>query len=254
MNETNIRIDHLVINVDKQYQIDKTIINEIKDNGFPYEPKWGKGTFGFKAANLWIGNEYFEMIRILKKNGGGWRKEWVEMYNNHHRGLICLFIETDNIVEEFNRLNKIGIKISEPEYLKFKWFFGLLTRTMPWQNSYLPFFQWTPLQLGFQQMKDLKSRNWMEQYMVPNSTENGILGIKKINIFGNYSVEDKSLIKSIFPNAIIDENKIIVELKNEQKLVFIQNDIYYVEVFTQCNNKKFKEKEINIQNVKIIND
>ncbi|MCL2722385.1 MAG: hypothetical protein FWD47_13730 [Treponema sp.] len=254
MNEEYMKIDHLVINVNKQYQIDKTIINKIKDNGFPYEPKWGKGTFGFKATNLWIGNEYFEMIRILKKNGGGWRKEWVEMYNNHHRGLICLFIETNNIKNEYERLNKIGINISKPEYLKFKWFFNLLTRTMPWQNTYFPFFQGIPLQLGFQQMKDGESKKWMQQYMVPNSIENEILGIKKINIFGNYSEDDKSLIKSIFQNAIIEENKIIVELINEQKLVFIQNDTYYVEVFTQCNNKIFKEKKINIQNIKIIND
>jgi len=252
MND-NMKIDHLVINIDKEYQIDKLKINEIKNIGFPYEPKWGKGTSGFKASNLWIGNEYFEMIKILKKNGGGWKKEWVKMYNNHHRGLICLFIETDNIRYEYQRLNKIGINITEPEYLKFKWFFGLLTRTMPWQNAFLPFFQGIPLQLGFQQMKDNESKKWMQQYMVPNSTENGILGIKKINIFGNYSEEDKSLIKSIFPNASDEENKIIIDLKNGQKLVFIQNELYNIEILTECDNEAFKDKIINIENLKIIN-
>ena len=30
-------------------------------------------------------------------------------------------------------------------------------------------------------------------------------------IFGNYSEEDKSLIKSIFPNASDEENKIIID-------------------------------------------
>ena len=65
---------------------------------------------------------------------------------------------------------------------------------------------------------------------------------------------EKKISYIIDDGLLIDENKIIVELINEQKLVFIQNDTYYVEVFTQCNNKIFKEKKINIQNIKIIND
>jgi len=253
MNETNIKIDHLVININKQYQEDNPIINGIKNAGFPYEPKWGKGTSGFKASNIWFGNEYFEMIRILKKNGGGWKKEWVEIYNNHHRGLICLFIETNDIRYEYQRIKNMGINITEPEYLKFKWFFGLFTRTMPWQNAYLPFFQGIPLQLGFQQMKDDESKKWMQQYMVPNSKDNGISGIKKINIFGNYTEEDKSLIKSIFPNALDGKNEINIKLNNSQKITFVKSELYNIEVLTECNNQKYKDRIINIENLKIIN-
>ncbi len=77
----NMRIDHLVINVDKKYQADASIVSTIQDCGFPYEPKWSKGTSGFKASNIWIGNEYFEMIRLLNKSGGGWREEWVKRYD-----------------------------------------------------------------------------------------------------------------------------------------------------------------------------
>lgn len=32
----------------------------------PYEPKWGKGTKGFNVSNLWIGNEYLEMVNIKR--------------------------------------------------------------------------------------------------------------------------------------------------------------------------------------------
>ena len=248
-----MNIDHLVINVDKEYQTDQNIMNKINSIGLPYEPKWGKGTIGFKVSNIWIGNEYFEMIRLLRKNGGGWREEWVEQYNNSHRGIICLFIEVDDIKEEFNRLKKIGVKISEPEYLKFKWFFGLLTRTMPWQNSYLPFFQGIPFQLGFQQMKDKKSKNWMLQYMVPNSRENGIEGIIEIKIYGNYSEQDRTLIKNIFPNVLFKNNGIEVELKNGQKLTFLQEENHHVEIYTQCKNKEYINKNVSIHNIKIIN-
>ena len=49
-----MKIDHLVINVNQEYQLNNNIIDEIRRSGFPYEPKWGKGTKGFKATNLWI--------------------------------------------------------------------------------------------------------------------------------------------------------------------------------------------------------
>lgn len=246
-----MKIDHLVINVDKIYQTDKSVINKIKSNGFPYEPKWGKGTSGFKASNIWIGNEYFEMIRILKENGGGWRKEWVEKYNRHHRGLICLFIDTDNIREEYDRIRNLGVAVSEPGYLKFKWFFGLLTRVMPWQNAYLPFFEGVPFQLGFQQMKDEASKKWMQQYMIPNSRENGIEKITALNLYGSYSENDKKLIRNIFSNAVSDKNKIIVELSSRQKLFFIQDKTHHVEVLTQHTDDRLKNKKFNIHNISI---
>jgi hypothetical protein len=248
-----MRIDHLVINIDKQYQTDSLQINDIKDTGLLYEPAWGKGTSGFKAYNIWIGDEYFEMIRLKNKSGGGWRKDWVEKYNNNHRGLICLFIDTNDIKAEYDRLEKLNIKITEPEYLKFKWFFNLLTRTMPWQNSYLPYFEGAPFQIGFQQMKDEASLNWMRQYMVPNSRDNGIDRIVSIRFYANYTENDKQLIKNIFKSCVIENNEIIVELDNSQRLHFIQDKTYHVEVFTQCNEEKYKNKNIKIHNIEVKN-
>jgi hypothetical protein len=248
-----LKIDHLVINVSKEYQTDSSTIDYIRNNGFPYEPKWGKGTSGFKASNIWIGDEYFEMVRILKANGGGWREDWVKKYNHNHRGLICLFINTDNITEEFERLSNLGVNISAPEYLKFKWCFGLLTRTMPWQNSYLPFFEGVPFQLGFQQMKDAASRNWMQQYMIPNSRENGIDQITALSLCGNYTDSDKELILKIFPNASVDTDKIFVVLPSGQKLSFVQRETHNVEVFTQCTDNNSKGKSIIIHNISVVN-
>ncbi|WP_406242438.1 hypothetical protein ACF3M2_19685 [Tissierella carlieri] len=106
-----LRIDHLVINIDEKYQIDNDTINSIRNSGYPYEPKWGKGTKGFKASNIWIGQEYFEMIRLLKKDGGGWRKEWVEKYNKGHRGLICIIFETNDLDKDYHRLKQKGLKL-----------------------------------------------------------------------------------------------------------------------------------------------
>lgn len=247
------KLDHLVLNIDEAYQKDSKIINEIVNSGFPYNPTFGKGTKGFKASNLWIGNEYFEMINILKPDGGGYKDEWVKLYNEGHRGLVCLMLDTDNINEVYSSIKEKNIKITTPEFLKFKWFFNIFTRTMPWKNSYIPFFEGVPIQIGFQQMKDDKSRNFMNQYMVPNSRDNNILGIKKVVIRGNFTSTDLYLINKIFNVNITNSIPLTIKLKDDQELIFERSNKYHVDIFTQCLNEEFNNKCISIENVTIYN-
>lgn len=244
-----MKIDHLVINVDKRYQEDKSIIDNIRAKGFPYEPKWGKGTKGFKASNLWIGNEYFEMIRILKSNGGGWIEEWTKRYNQDHRGMICLMLDVEDIDRIYHLLKDKDIQVTEPEWLEFKWFFNLLTRRMPWRNCYIPFFEGVPFQIGFQEMKDEKSRDFMNQYMVPNSRENGIDGINRIIIKGKFSKDDFEMISTVFENKTIykQETSIRVELSSAQYIEFVVDGAYQMEIYTDSN----KGNSIDIENIRL---
>jgi hypothetical protein len=249
-----MKIDHLVINVSDRYQLENNTIEEISGKGFPYEPKWGKGTSGFKVSNLWIGNEYFEMVRLLKKDGGGWKTEWITHYNNGHRGMICLMIDVDNLDIEYQRIINKGIDISEPQYLQFKWFFNLFTRTMPWRNSFIKFFQNVPMQIGFQQMKDQKAHDFMRQYMVPNSKDNGIKGIYKVVINGDFINEDFELIQKVFEIVEKKNDTIVVNLSNEQQLIFKKSNSFLVEVCTYGNNETLNGSKIEIENVKVINN
>lgn len=246
-----MKIDHLVINVNEEYQLDRETIEVIRKNGFPYEPKWGKGTKGFKVSNIWIGNEYFEMIRLLNQNGGGWKPEWVTHYNNGHRGLICLMIDVENLDAEYQRILNKGINITEPKYLKFKWFFNILTRTMPWRNSYVEFFQGVPMQIGFQQMKDKKALDFMRSYMVPNSKENGIKGINKIVIWGDFTKKDYDLIQKVFKTSKRENDTIYVSLLEGQKLIFKKGNSFYTEVYTNRDTEGSYENKIEIENVQV---
>ena len=231
----------------------KAVINNVIKSGFPYEPSWGKGTRGFKASNLWIGNEYFEMINLLKEDGGGWKKDWVDLYNEGHRGLICIMLDVDNINEVYENFKSKNISITNPEYLKFKWLFNLLTRTMPWQNSYIKFFEGIPLQIGFQQMKDDEARNFMKQYMVPNSYENGINGIDKVIVKGALTSNDKDLLKIIFDSYIIKDTPLTISLNEKQVLIFQEDKNYLVEIFCKCTNNDFVNKCIGIENITLLN-
>ena len=244
-----MRIDHLVVNVDQKYQKDKNEIQSIRNQMLPYEPKWGKGTSGFKASNIWIGNEYFEMIHLLKRDGGGWKSEWVEKFNEGHRGLICLMLDVEDLDNIYEEMMHHSIPITEPQYLQFKWGFGLFTRTMPWRNSYFPFFEGVPLQIGLQQMKDEKSVEFMRQYMVPNARENGIDGIEEIKVTGTFTESDFQLINTIFKRKEPIENGVVVYLNHNQKLLFESGDEYKVDIKTSSNN--VKHSEVTIENISI---
>ena len=247
------KFDHFIINIDEHFQKDSKYINEIIEAGFPYKPSWGKGTKGFKVSNLWIGNEYFEMVNILKKDGGGWTKSWINLYNNGHRGLVCLMLDVDDLDNIHNSLCSKNINITTPEFLKFKWFFNLFTRIMPWRNSYINFFEGLPLQIGFQEMKDDKARKFMKKYMVPNSRENEILGIKKIVVKGSFTQNDIEVIEKTFSEYIINRTPITIKLDKNQTLIFENAKEYEVDIFTQCNNENLQNKKIQIENISVYN-
>ncbi|TGY40962.1 hypothetical protein E5347_13990 [Clostridium sartagoforme] len=248
------KLDHFVVNINGNYQKDKDEIKNITEAGFPYEPSWGKGTKGFKASNLWIGNEYFEMINIIRADGGGWKEDWVELYNKGYRGLICLMLDVEDIDKLYKSLTNKSIGVTKPEYLKLKWFFNLLTRTMPWRNSYINFFEGIPMQIGFQQMKDEKSRDFMDQYMVPNSRDNDILGINKVVIRGPLTSKDINLIKEVFEEFIISNNPLTIKLNQGQVIIFEDSESYSVEMFTQCKNENYISKSIKIENIIVNNE
>ncbi|MBD8035101.1 hypothetical protein H9635_00020 [Solibacillus sp. A46] len=246
-----MKLDHLVINVAANYQQESEEVQQIKKAGLPYNIKKGKGTKGFKATNIWTGNEYFELITIKNNDGGGWKPEWVHAYNSGHRGLICLMIDVNNIDAHVQRFQKEGIFISNPERIKIEFFFKLFSKTMPWQNSFLNFFEKIPLQIGFQQMDSEKIRKGFEKYMVPNSKENNISGIAKIHISGDFTISDYQMLRTVFEKTIDNENQLIVQLENSQEIIFEKAKDYSVKALLKNDNSSFSRKTCEIENILI---
>lgn len=244
-----MKIDHIVLNIDEKYQKNSSVIKDIRDTGLLYKPENGKGTSGFKASNIWIGNEYFEMINIIKSDGGGWVPEWTELYNKGHRGMVCLMLDVDNIEDLYEKFNDKGIEITKPKWLEIKLFLGVFKKRMPWKNSYLPFFSEVPFQIGFQQLKDKKTKEFMHKRMIPNSKENGINGISEIRIYGKFDDDDFNLINKIFENHIIEkDNRIDILLDSNQKLIFEKSNMYNIILKTESEYNRSTE----IENIKIL--
>ena len=251
LEENYLRIDHLVVNVDSYVQEDENFIKKVRSIGLPYEPKWGKGTKGFKVSNIWIGNEYFELVKIKSKDGGGWIESWTEDYHSGHRGLIGFALEVDDIEATYQKLIRQNIQVSTPEPLKFKWFFKLLSKTMPWKNSYLPKFEGMPFQFFLQQLNDEKSKAFMRKYMVPNSREKNINGILEVKIYGTLTEQDKNIIKALFQDYKIKDSTITVSL-GRQIISFVESKKHSVEVILDCENEENSTKQLEIGNNIII--
>lgn len=238
-----MRVDHLVINVGTHYQQESEAVQRIRKSGLPYNVKKGKGTKGFKATNIWIGQEYFELITIKTNDGGGWKKEWVNAYNTGHRGLICLMLDVDDLDKIVQRLKTEEISITDPEKIKIEFFFKLFSKTMPWQNSYLDFFENIPLQIGFQQMDSIKIRKGFEKYMVPNSNAHNISGITQIHIYGNFTTSEFKMLHIVFKNSRLSGNQLSITLNNNQKIIFETAKDYSVQV-TLKSEKNFSNAEL----------
>lgn len=247
-----MKIDHLVVNVNKEIQENKETIKNVHSMGLPYVPKWGKGTKGFKVSNIWIGKEYLELVRVKTKDGGGWVQEWVQQYYAGHRGLIGLAIDVENIDKVYEKMIEGRIEITKPESLQYKWFFNLFKKTMPWKNAYIQQMKGMPFQFFLQQMDDQKSRDYMEKYMYPNSVEHGISGIIAVKLYGEITNEDREIISCLFSNVTNAEEEIIIHLNN-QVIHFIQSKEHFTEVILDCKSEAYREKKLNIENVTLIN-
>ena len=240
------------MNVSSDVQESKEMIERIRLAGLPYEPKRGKGTKGFKVANIWIGNEYLEMVRIKKVDGGGWIPKWTEKYLKGHRGLIGFALDVDDIEATYQSLVNSNVKVSKPEPLKFRWFFNLFSKTMPWKNAYLPEFEGVPFQFFLQQLDNEKTKLYMQKYMVPNSIEENIHGIVEVIVYGNMTDNDKSILRALFKDYKEHEGKILITIGN-QLITFVESENHYVEVILDCSNELYSSKEVKIENVIIRN-
>jgi hypothetical protein len=124
------RLNHFVVHIDDDIEMLRSLKDRIEPLGFPFDPARGKGTKGFKVANIWIGYQYLEFACIKTRNGGGWRKEWVEKYNQGKRGIFGLCIMTDQLDHFRKEVIARGIPASDPERITFKDAFWTLQKIL----------------------------------------------------------------------------------------------------------------------------
>jgi hypothetical protein len=252
--EDLLRLDHFVIHIDH----DPKKLNELKmqldEYDIPFDPEKGKGTSGFKVANLWIGDQYLELPYLKKADGGGWKQEWVHQYNRGRRGIFGLCLYTDSLDKMKQELIERGVELEGPERVTFKMLGGLLKKSLPFRKIYTKPIPNSDLQFMFLQMDDPKKFAFTRKYfMKPNTEEVGIISINEAFVMKDFSNEEWGFINNVFPQLKGNRFKKTMDM-GETKLHFVQDPKHQlsVDLRAKANNKNYENIEIEIENVRLL--
>ncbi len=246
-----MHFDHIVVHIDN----DKTLLDKLKAEieplGFPFEPNKGKGTKGFKASNIWIGKQYFEIVRLLTEDGGGWTPHWVEKYRNSKRGVYCIFFATTEIDNIAAKIQNSGINTYGPMRFTYKLFWGLLKFSVPFRLVYLPPIPGTDLELGFIQY-DPDQKDHAGRRMNPNAKENGIVGVKSLSINAPLNTAAIDFLKKVFGKSI-KENELGFIFDNGGQLSFQDSATTSVQLMCEVTNQKYFGTKFKLLNITTTN-
>jgi hypothetical protein len=216
-DEAVIRLDHFVIHVDDDMSRLKQLKETIEPLGFPFLPERGKGTRSFKVSNIWVGEQYFEIVRIFDPDGD-WRKDWASLYQSGRRGLFGIMLMTNELDEWMDTFRERGIPIEEPERISFRWL--IFKKTLPWRTLFLPRIPGTDVQITISQMDSEKDYQFMKRFMKPNASEQGITGIVKATLHGDFSDEAWDYLKRLFPWTVDTDERLVFGLDEGHQLCF----------------------------------
>lgn len=249
-----LRLDHFVIHIDREPKKILELKSMLDEYDIPFDLDKGKGTNGFKVANLWIGDQYLEFSYLKKADGNGWKKEWVNQYNLGERGIFGLCLYTDAIDEIKQGLIDRGVELEGPERVSYKMFGGLLKKSLPFRTIYTKPIPNSNLQFMFLQMDDPKKFAYTRKYMMkPNTEEVGIIAINQAFVMKDFSKEEWVFIERIFPGLTGNRNKKTLDM-GETRLHFVQDPHHQlsVELTAKTNNKYYENTEIEIENVRLL--
>lgn len=245
-----MKLDHFVVHIDNDEKILSNLKSIIEPMGFPFELNRGKGTQGFKVANIWIGRQYFEIVRLLHSDGGGWVHKWVKHYNNRIRGLYCIFLATNDIDNIVCDLKDRGVEVEGPERVSFKGFFGLIQKMMPWRHIYLPPIPGTHLEIGFIEY-DPDPQDRFKTYFTPNSDKYGIKGIHSAIIQLPMTNDSRVFLQKIFPKSSANENQLNIPLSEGNLLFQHHPEQVDITLLTETSDQNRKGQTFRILDVTV---
>ncbi|MEA3312046.1 MAG: hypothetical protein U9Q76_07495 [candidate division WOR-3 bacterium] len=261
-----MRLDHFLIHVDN----DAAILEELKETivplGFPFDPGSEKSTHGLAVSNIWIGEQYLQIVRLLQPSVRGWNPRWVECYSEGKRGVFSIFIAVKELDEVYEGLVERGIEIPEPKQSLVKTskeileavtgFLGIgqskQKKISPWRSLNLPPIPGTDMDISFLEYHE-DSEEDIKLLMKPNAEEYGITGIHRAKIYLPLWENGIGFLQKVFPQLIGATTQQKVELK-EDELLFFRSDPeagLKVKLEATSEQKKYTGNKFQIENLEV---
>ena len=215
MKTPRLKINRLQIGVESDWLTDTSEMVRIQMFGLPYAPAHGKSTLAFRVGNLWLGEQAAELFVPRRLIGMDEYRDWGNRYQQGHRGLLAVVLETENLDMIYERLCWNGL--SEPIMLRKHIGKGSYSQQFLASSSQLPFFKALPFQLLFVQGKKDIDSALRKQIMQPNARQHGIEGIESVRIRAPFAQEEWKLLQCVFPQGTKERNTFTVPLDEERE-------------------------------------
>lgn len=248
-----MQFDHIVVHVDNNNQKIKALKETLNAQGYPFEPSQGRRNTQYSTSAINIGQEYIEIVRLLKRNARSWMPYWVRRYENGERGAFCIFIEIEDVERTAVALKRAGVKMGGPFVLNYPGFLGLLHVESPYFIYFMPNFPGSSLQLALMQYKKKNGRETFQAGMLPNAIENGINGIRRVEVALPQLAESMEDLQKIFPD-LQSENGVWSTQLEKARFLFSQSadEDTHVRLSTITSQRVYVGKRSQIDNVELI--
>ena len=247
-----MRLDHIVVHLENDFLRLRALRDQAAAIGYPFDPDKTKGNAEFKCFNINIGSEYIEVVRILKKNAQSWEPMWTRTFDAGERGAFCIFIEVSDVERSGSALKNAGVRVNGPAALHYPGFMGLSRAEAPYSIYYLPTFSGSPVHLALMQYKG-SGREVTQSAMFPNASQNGINGIRMLDVELPNLEDSLDLLHTTFPDLYHEGDLWIAQLE-QQRISFCQSADHAktaLRVFTTTSQKINAGKSFTLGNVEV---
>jgi hypothetical protein len=248
-----MRIDHIVVHIDNDPEKVTKLSDTINAQGFPFNPDTGKRNVDFRVNNINVGNEYIEIVRLLKPEAPSWMPLWAHQYTSGQRGVFCIFLEVEDVERLAVAIKKAGVRARGPAVLTYPAMLGIFRVETPYVIYYLPNFPDSPLQLAIMQYKKPYQRESFIAGLQPNAEQNGINGIRRVEIELPNLEESMEMLQKVFSDLHLENGEWAAPLE-KQRLVFRRSsdgDVH-VQVSAIASQRAFVGKKFQIDNLEMV--
>lgn len=247
-----MRIDHIVVHINNDAEQLNALSGAINAQGFPFNPETGKRSLEYRVSNINIGNEYIELVRIMRSNASSWMPLWTHQYSSGQRGVFCIFLEVEDVERLAVAIKKAGIRARGPAVLTYPSLLGLYRTETPYFIYYLPNFPDTPLQFAIMQYKKSSLRESSMAGLQPNAEQNGIHGLRKMEIELPNLDESMGMLQKLFPE-LHTEGEDCFSMLEKQRIIFRRSadQQAHVCVSAVTSQRAYLGKKFQIENLEV---
>lgn len=248
------------MHVDNDDELIAEIKQTAKASGFQLVSKAEDNSAAYQVFNLYVGEQYIKIVRILQSSGGNWKKSWLQAYNQGKRGVFSLVLETNDIDGLYEKLTKNGFEIPAPRKTAPKDILEIfsdllgLKKLPPWRILNLPPIPGTDMEISFIEY-DEDSHTAIREIMQPNSNKYGITAVKRIKIYLPDWEEGIAYLGKVFPTFTGSRGQHRIELGAGEILLFRTEpeDGLRLKLETLCEDKEYLNKKFQIENLELKN-